>query len=147
MRSRAFWAEESQWGDSDDLRTPHTSTAAATAFSTPPEHATNDEEDEEDEAYPGRRIKQSENRINDEKTKDNCVALQMDNINSVNMGAVEEMSQRKDCRYRLRHNPCLGGQNGQLNLKMRIFCEQMTSVSYPTGRFMVSQHFKEVFRL
>ncbi|KAL5970219.1 Calcium-activated potassium channel subunit alpha-1 [Taenia solium] len=147
LRPKIFWVEESHWCDSDDLRTPHTSTATATAFTTPSENVANDEEDEEDETYPGRRIKRSENRERGEKMKGNGVALQMDNINSVNVGTIEEISQRKDGRHRLRQNQCLGGQSGQLNLKMRVFCEQMTSVSYPTGRYMVSQDFKEVFSL
>ncbi|VDM23680.1 unnamed protein product [Hydatigera taeniaeformis] len=145
VKSKVFWVEESQWG-SDDLRTPHTSTTTAVAFASLPEHGMNEDDDEDDETYPGRRVKQPENQINGENTKDNGIALQMNNINSVNAKAVEDAPQRKDGRHRIRQNQCLGEQNGHFFLKLRIFCEQMTSVSYPTGRFMVSQHLKGCIR-
>ncbi|VDD75818.1 unnamed protein product [Mesocestoides corti] len=48
------------------------------------------------------------------------------------------------CRYhkteghhRLRLSECLTGGRGQIGLRIRIYCEKMTSVSYPTGRFML----------
>ncbi|KAH9282204.1 Calcium-activated potassium channel subunit alpha-1 [Echinococcus granulosus] len=133
-RSQAFWVDDNQWSDLDDLRTPHTSTIVATTLAVPSEQTVNDEE-EEDESFPGRRIKQSEKGIGGEKVKDNGVALQLSN--SVNVKTVEEVLQKKNVRHLLRQNRCLGGQNGQLTLKIRIYCEKMTSVSYPTGRFML----------
>lgn len=140
--SQSQWLNEGPWSDSEDFKFPSTSGyELSPKTSAKLDQSENEEEDNDngDEVVQGKIVKRIDNRKNEPKRKANFITLQLEN---------EEFSQNKtgaitaapnvDRKRSGKRTRLFGSNKERLGFRIRVFCEEMTSVSYPTGRFMVN---------
>lgn len=118
-RSRNQWLDEIPDGEMGDSKFP------SMAFELPLEHAVKTEHSENDEDDGGKPV-------------EHFVSPGLESIHTLNAESSTDYSKGRPGRSKSKTNSCYGSVHGSLNQRIRIRCEQMTSVSYRSGRIMVS---------
>ena len=132
--SQSQWISEGHWSDSEDFKFPSTS-GTYQAYELSPgisgklDQSENDDDDNENEVVQGEML--------DNRKKMNYITVPVENGAYSEAKNLPTNSTKKDRKNRGNKNKTFGNDSASLSLRFRVYCEKMTSVSYPTGRFMV----------
>lgn len=124
QRQQYQWLEEMQLGDTEYWKFPSTATVTDTPFENTAKVSESD--------YGGELRK-----ANGQNPGEHSVSVRIGSVRSLNEEASRESKGRRKGRSKSGKNSCCGKVRGSLNQKIRIYCEQMTSVSYKSGQILV----------
>ncbi|VDN98689.1 unnamed protein product [Rodentolepis nana] len=131
-RQRNQWLEEMQFGDTDDWTLPSMAATTDVPFEFSNSSHTGKQSENED-----RNDLRSLKKTNGEKPGEHFVSLKLESFPTLDADTSTGNSKKKSVKFRPKQSELFGRVHGSLNQRIRFLCEQMTSVSYRSGRILV----------